>query len=139
MSGHRERLVKVNAFVDEGVASLVEALSGIDGLVTLESCQGDQGVKDAFVIFRLGTWRAVGQFLFERFLPSLPPDVRAATSVRIQAYDEEMAHGSITVEPCAVSAVAECVRAVSDAKLLRGSHWTDYLTGPVQDLDAPLT
>jgi hypothetical protein len=38
---HKEVLVKVNAYVDEGIAPLVEALNKIDGVITLESCQGD--------------------------------------------------------------------------------------------------
>jgi hypothetical protein len=111
---HKERLVKVNAFVDEGVAPLVEALSSIDGLVTIESCQGDRGGKDAFVIFTLHDWRSTGHFLFEELLPALSPDLRAATAVRLQAYDRDTAHGSITVDPCAVAEVAACIRAVQD-------------------------
>jgi hypothetical protein len=38
---HREILIKINAWVDEGIAPLVETLNRIDGVLTLESCQGD--------------------------------------------------------------------------------------------------
>jgi hypothetical protein len=37
MTKHREVPVKLNAWVDEGIADLVAALSQVDGLVTLES------------------------------------------------------------------------------------------------------
>lgn len=55
-SRHPEGLVKVNAWVDQGVAPLVEALSLLDGLVTLDSCQGSEvDAPDAYVRFRVGT------------------------------------------------------------------------------------
>lgn len=50
---HKERQVKVNAFVDEGIAPPVEALSEVRGLLTVESCQGQQGQADAFVTFKM--------------------------------------------------------------------------------------
>jgi hypothetical protein len=110
--GHREIPVKVNALVDEGVAPLVEALSEIDDLITIESCQGDRGQQDAYVIFRMHDWRAVGEFLFGRLLPVLPPDIRAVTALRVQAYDADLAHGSIVIDPCAIDAVSRCVAAL---------------------------
>ena len=57
--------IKVNAFVDEGIAPLVAALSGIEGLVTLESCErGDDGLADVY--FSYGAyvdWRELGAML----------------------------------------------------------------------------
>ena len=63
MTQHREVPVKVNAWVDEGIADLVSALSEIEGLVTLESCQGDKDGNDAFVVFRYGDWQQCGELL----------------------------------------------------------------------------
>jgi hypothetical protein len=41
---HTELLVKVNAWVDQNVAPLVEVLNELDSVVTLESCEsGDDG------------------------------------------------------------------------------------------------
>lgn len=111
MTEHREVPVKVNAWVDEGVADLVSALSEIEGLVTLESCQGSPG--DAFVYFRLGNWQQSGEFLFDRLLTVLPPDLKAVTSLRLSAYDTDLPLASITVEPCAVPALTRCVREIS--------------------------
>lgn len=37
---HREIAVKVNAFVDEGVAPLVAALNDVPNVLTLDSCEG---------------------------------------------------------------------------------------------------
>lgn len=108
---HKQVPVQVNAFVDEGVAELVEALSKVPGLVTLESCQGGDG-RDAFVIFRLGSWQEAGSFMFEHLLPAMSPDLRAATALRVQAYDAEMAQGEISIDPCAISSLVQCITAL---------------------------
>lgn len=58
---HSEVQVKVNAFVDEGVAPLVVALNAIDGVVTLDSCEEDAGTGEASVYFRYGSsWQDLG-------------------------------------------------------------------------------
>jgi hypothetical protein len=111
---HKEVSVKVNALADEGVAELVAALSEIDGLITLESCQGGDG-KDAFVQFRFGTWKDSGRLLFDYLLPSMSADLRSMVSVRIQAYDADTATASIAVEPSAVPLLSECVRRLDAA------------------------
>jgi hypothetical protein len=110
MSNHREVLVKVNAWVDEGIADLVSALSEIEGLITLESCQGDAGTRDAFVIFRYGDWQKCGELLFGRMLPRISPDLRAYVSLRLEAHDTDTALGRITLEPSAVPVFTRCVR-----------------------------
>lgn len=110
MTDHREMPVKVNAWVDEGIADLVSALSQVKGLVTLESCQGDAGERDAFVVFRYGGWSQCGELLFGRFLPQMSPDLRAVVSLRLEAYDVDTARGWITIDPRAVSRFACFVR-----------------------------
>ncbi len=65
MKRHREVFVKVNAPVDEGIAEVVRLLSRIPGLQTIESSQGDPQERrsPAFVLFRLGGWAELSQFL----------------------------------------------------------------------------
>lgn len=48
---HREVPVRVNAWVDEGVADLVVALNAIPGVKTLDSCQEDPRHGLASVMF----------------------------------------------------------------------------------------
>lgn len=110
MTQHREVPVKVNAWVDEGIADLVSALSEIDGLITLESCQGDADEREAFVIFRYGDWQQCGELLFDQILPAMSPDLRSAVSLKLQAYDTDTASGFISIDPSAVSAFACCIR-----------------------------
>lgn len=51
---HRQIPVKVTAFVDEGIAPVVQALNTIDGVSTFSSCQGIQGREYAHVYFDFG-------------------------------------------------------------------------------------
>ncbi len=88
----------------------MSALSEIEGLITLESCQGDTGTRDAYVIFRCGDWLKCGELLFGRILPRMSPDLRADVSLRLQAYDTDTALGRITLEPSVVPVFTQCVR-----------------------------
>jgi hypothetical protein len=110
MTDHREVPVKVNAWVDEGIADLVSALSEINGLVTLESCQGDTGGRPAFVIFQYGGWRDAGELLYDKLLPALSADLRSDVSLDLRAYDTEIAHGTISISPGAIPKVAAILR-----------------------------
>jgi hypothetical protein len=71
---HPEVPIKVTAWVDEGVAPLVAALNSLDGVMTLDSCQGDSE-KGAYVLFR---YRDKGPLQFGSLEPLLelvcPPD-----------------------------------------------------------------
>lgn len=110
MTDHREVPVKVNAWVDEGIADLVSALSQLEGLVTLESCQGTPGTNDAFVVFRYGDWHQCGALLFGRLLQAMSPDLRAVVSLRLEAYDVDTARGWVTIDPHAVPRFTRFVR-----------------------------
>jgi hypothetical protein len=109
MTEHREIMVKVNAPVDEGVAPLVSALSAVEGLVTMESCQGEPSGRNAFVVFRLGSWRDCGKFLFDQLLPAMPDDLRAEISLRVDAFDSDFARGWITLPQELVEPLGRCI------------------------------
>ncbi len=51
---HHEVPVKVTAYVDEGIAHLVEALNLFPGLCTIDSCQGhgEEGLAHVFFDYR---------------------------------------------------------------------------------------
>lgn len=131
MTQHRSVEVKVNALVDEGVADLVATLSGVSGLVTMESCQGGDG-QDAYVYFHMADWRQIGAFLFDRLLPAMSPDLRSVVSLRVQAYDVRVARGSITLEPHAVGLLADCIRKLASPvgarALVAGNAHCDAIT-----------
>jgi hypothetical protein len=112
MSAHAETFVKVNAAVDCGVAELVSALSDIDGLVTIESCEGQPGRAKAFVIFRFRDWRKCGEFLFVHLLNAMDDGLKADVAVSIDAYGIDNSLGRISASPEVVGQVASAVRNV---------------------------
>jgi hypothetical protein len=50
---HVQTRVKVNAYVDRGIAPLVEALNELPEVMTCSSCEGRNG-EDAWVAFMVG-------------------------------------------------------------------------------------
>ncbi len=113
-------MVRVNAPVDEGIAPLVEALSAVAGVVTMESCQGDEGHSSAFVVFHMDDWRACGDLLFDRLLPLMPSSLRSGVSLRVESYDTQIARGWITLDPAAIESVSACVRQLSATPIGQG-------------------
>lgn len=71
--------IKVNTHVDQGVAEIVELLSTVPNLQTVDSCQGDPG--EAYVYFRLEAWEALGKFLFEVIEPALRSEAECSASM----------------------------------------------------------
>ncbi len=66
-----EGWVKRNVQVDEGIAELVTALNTVEGLETIESCQGWPGGNWAAVYFYYGDWKKIRRFLFDEISPAL--------------------------------------------------------------------
>ena len=80
---HTEIPIKVNAWVDEGVASLVTALNEIDGILTLDSCEhGPMG--QAYVFFTYGQdWKELAA-LIQEISNLLSAVVRYGYSIRLE-------------------------------------------------------
>ncbi len=60
-----EGWIKRNVQVDEGIAELVTALNTVEGLETIDSCQGWPGGNWAAVHFYYGDWKKIRRFLFK--------------------------------------------------------------------------
>jgi hypothetical protein len=114
MSTHAQTWVKVNAPVDAGVAELVAILNSVDGLETLQSCQGDAGGRDGYVYFACGDWRKMCEFVFQRIGPTLKSrlDDDAKLVVEATSADSPMAKLSFKAEAMnvMVSALKEVLR-----------------------------
>jgi hypothetical protein len=114
MATHEQVWVKVNAPVDAGVAEIVSVLNTVDGLETLQSCQGDPGRKDGYVYFSFGDWRKVCEFIFQRIGPTLKSkaDADADLTVEVSSADSPMAKLSFKAEATGivVSALKEALR-----------------------------
>jgi hypothetical protein len=70
LAAHEQTWVKVNAEVDVGMARAVSALSSIDGLQTLQSCECNQQ-DEAYIHFWYGPWEQISRFVFEYMIPAL--------------------------------------------------------------------
>lgn len=106
---HPGRRIQVNAWVDEAVAPLVEALNLRADLVTLDSCQGDDE-QDAYVMFVV-----VGSEL-RTVLADITHQLAGLTGrgipVRVRL-DQNLTEGSeiaeLIVRPDAIGEVAEAL------------------------------
>jgi hypothetical protein len=100
MAAHPQVWVKVNAPVDAGVADIVAMLNTVEGLETLQSCQGNPGESDGYVYFACGDWKRMSQFVFEQVGPELKRklDDDATLIIEATSADEPMAKLSFRAE-----------------------------------------
>ena len=114
METHKQVWVKVNAPVDAGVAEIVSVLNRVDGLETLQSCQGDAGGRSGYVYFACGDWRNVCELVFQKIGPTLKNkvDEDAMLTVEATSADFPMAKLSFKAEATGivVSALKEALR-----------------------------
>jgi hypothetical protein len=114
MAQHREVPVKVNAWVDERVADLVSVLSEFNGIMTLESCQGNRDSR-AWISFRYGSlrhesWRELAEFVLGFLGPKLAHDIGDVAEVRICVSSFGMPQGEISIAPGAEAKVAKALK-----------------------------
>jgi hypothetical protein len=74
---HQEVPIKVTAWVDQGIAPLVSALNEIEGVVTLDSCQGDHEHPASVFFSHRGDAQTTADFAAD-FAASLGPQDDAA-------------------------------------------------------------
>lgn len=114
MATHPQTWIKVNAPVDEGVAEIVAILNTVDGLETLQSCQGEPGEREGYVYFACGDWQKISQFVFEHIGPVLKERLEEDATLVVQATssDEPMAKLSFRAEASGMvaSALKEVLR-----------------------------
>lgn len=108
MPNHPQVLVKVNTQVDEGIAEIVELLTTVTRLQTVDSCQGNPG--EAYVYFRLDGWKSVGGLLFEVIEPALRSVGEYCTSVEV--FNGSDAMGKISFRAEALDRVLSALKEV---------------------------
>jgi hypothetical protein len=111
MATHIQTWVKVNAPVDAQIAELVSTMNRIDGLETLQSCQGDIGKSDGYIYFSLDGWQNLCRFVFDRVAPILQSHLGDDVRLEIIAAEKPMAKMSFSAEavPHVTSALKEMV------------------------------
>lgn len=109
-NSHTERLVKVNAWVDTGIASIVEAMNEFSEVETISSCEGD---GHTFFLVRGGN-----QKLFE-FMDSIGTELASTIEaccefkLCLEWPGGHGAFGAIYVESAAIGTVSSALTAIS--------------------------
>lgn len=111
MATHAQTWVKVNAPIDERIAELVASLNRIEGLETLQSCQGEPGERQGYVYFSFGEWQNLCRFVFDSIAPRLTQYLGEDVKLEIIAAERPMAKMSFSAEaiPHLTSALKEVV------------------------------
>jgi hypothetical protein len=103
---HEQVWVKVNAPVDRGIARIVAILSSIEGLRTLDSCEGIAGYKPAHVYFNFGSWAKIGSLMFDRIGPALWERLGSEALVSVEIFNESEPMGKLSFDKEATDVVA---------------------------------
>jgi hypothetical protein len=111
MTTHGQTLVKVNAEVDAGIAAAVSTLNEIEGLQTVESCQGVPGIKSAYVYFWFGDWERISRFVFAELAPELA-HLGGDCRVAVEVFNGSRPTGKIEFSAEAADIVASALKKV---------------------------
>ena len=67
---HKQKMVKVNVYVDKGISDTVEILNNFRKLYTIESCEGR---LESFIVFKYNkeNRESMSKFIFEFLAPKL--------------------------------------------------------------------
>jgi len=98
MATHSQSWVKVNAPVDAKIAEMVSLLNTVDGLETLQSCEGDPGERQGYVYFSLDGWQNLCHFVFDRMAPRLNPYLGEDVRLEVIAAERPIAKMSFSAE-----------------------------------------
>lgn len=109
-NSHEQVWVKVNAPVDRGIAQVVTALSKLNDLQAVDSCQGEpNGGKAAHVYFYYRDWRSIGELVFERIEPALHAKVGSAATVSVEVFNGSNPMGKLSFDAEATDMVASAL------------------------------
>jgi hypothetical protein len=108
---HTQTWIKVNAPIDERIAELVATLNRVEGLETLQSCQGEPGEQRGYVYFSFGEWQNLCRFVFEDIAPRLKDYLGEDVKLEVVVGERPMARMSFSAEavPTVTSALKEVV------------------------------
>ena len=112
MGAHTQTWVKVNAPVDAGVAELVSLLNSVDGLETLQSCQGDIGGRDGYVYFACGDWHKMCEFVFQKIGPALKSRLDDDAVLIVEATSADLPMAKLSFKAEAISVMVSALKEV---------------------------
>lgn len=107
---HAQTWVKVNAPVDLKIAELVSVLNGVEGLETLQSCQGSDGKRDGYVYFSYGDWHTLCEFVFEKIGPKLIHAADDDTSISVEANSADSPMAKLSFRADAIGVIVSALK-----------------------------
>lgn len=119
---HEQILVKVNANVDKKIAPVIKALSSIDGLMTLSSCQALYP-QEASILFEympnpaepdLTNWKVMGDLCFKisSAIRIVAPDSGCFVSLEWRGNNDQP-FGKLSFDPEQTNDITSAVRSLS--------------------------
>lgn len=110
---HEQVWVKVNAQVDKGIAPLIEALSELPQVRTIESCEGNGG--SAWVAFDAGEteWEPLARIVLERIGPPLASSFGDRVSLMVTVSPGGLYRAEMTVSKAVIPAVSKAIKQLS--------------------------
>lgn len=116
MNKHKQKMTKVNVWVDAKISNLVEALNSFPELSTIESCQGSKN-STSWICFRYGkhAWIDLAKFVLEYFGPGIAREVGDRADVIIHVSEQGEGLGELSIRDGAIPFVTRAV-----IKLRRG-------------------
>ena len=112
MATHEQVWIKVNVPVDAGVAEIVSLLNSVDGLETLQSCQGDPQKKDGYVYFACGDWQRLCELVFQRIGPTLKKRTDEDAKLIVEATSAEFPMAKLSFRAEATDMVISALKEV---------------------------
>jgi len=103
---HEQVWIKVNTRVDRGIARVVSALNCLDGLQTVDSCEGIAKYKPAHVYFYYGDWHQIGTLVFDRIGPALWGRLGNEAIVSLEVFNDSAPMGKLSFDKEATNVVA---------------------------------
>ena len=110
MAIHEQVWVKVNAEVDKGMARIVAALSSIDGLRTLQSCEHSQD-GESYLHFWYGSWEQTADLVFGKIVPALESAGISATGA-VEVFNGSSPTGRIGFSAAALEKATAAIEAL---------------------------
>ena len=107
---HPQTWIKTNTQVDTAIAEIVSLLNTIEGLETLQSCQGDIGEREGYVYFVCGDWRKMCEFVFETIGPILKNRVDEDARLIIEATSRDAPMAKLSFRAEATNMVVSALK-----------------------------
>ena len=108
---HKQKMIKVNTYVDEGIADLIETLNCFKKLRTIESCEGQRRATIIFT-YGQGKWNTMASFIFKFLAPKLIRGFGNKIDLSMRMNSFKKLQGELLVERSALPAFTNYLKKI---------------------------